>query len=147
MFFLVRCVFWLWVVFSTIFAQTTADGRAPRHAPAAQPIAVAEPVVHAARSWLSAAAARVANECAAKPAACLAVAAQFSKLAADRAAAPVSPAPAFALRPTLTDVPASNVPLPPRRPSFSFPLRMNSALEKAARREYLMDGARAEADF
>jgi hypothetical protein len=146
MFFLVRCVFWLWVVFSTIFAQTTADGGAPRHAPE-QPSAVAGPVVHAAQSWLSAAAARVASECAAKPAACLAVAAQFSKLAADRGAAPVSPDPRFALRPTLTDVPGSNVPLPPRRPNFSFPLRMNSALEKAARREYLMDGARAEADF
>jgi len=147
MFFLIRCVFWLWVVFSTIFAQTTADSGAPRHAPAPQAVAVAQPVVHAAQAWLAAAATRVADRCAAAPATCLSVAAQFTKLAVARdAPAPAAPLPAFALRPTLTDTRFDTVPLPPRRPNFSS-AKAKAALEKTTRREYLMDRARAEADF
>lgn len=146
MFFLIRCVFWLWVVFSTIFAQSAADGGATQGAPAPKQSAAAQPVVHVAQAWLAAAAARVADKCAAAPETCLSVAAQFSKLAANReAAVPANAEPAMSLRPTLSDIHFENTPLPPRRPDFRPLGKAKPVLEKTGRREYLMDRARAEA--
>jgi hypothetical protein len=146
MFFLIRCVFWLWVVFSTIFAQPTATGVAP-HRPDVARAAASEPVGEIAQAWLGAAATRVADHCAAAPSACLAVASRLSKLALrhelavpgepglEAAPARLKPMPRFAA-----------VPLPPRRPQ-TFARTLRPALVKTAPHEYLMDERRAEAEF
>jgi len=146
MFFLIRCVFWLWVVFSTIFAQPSANGTAPHRPDAARPVAVSEPVGEIAQAWLGAAATRVADHCAAAPSACLAVATQLSRLAIRRElAAPGEPG--LEAAPHLKPVPRfAAVPLPPRRPE-TFARTVRPALEKTARPEYLMDERRAEAEF
>jgi hypothetical protein len=142
MFFLVRCVFWLWVVFSTIFAQPSAEHAAPR-APQSAPSATAlQPIASSAQAWLERAATRVADRCENAPATCLAVAAQLSKLAGGNVSAPSwSNAQVTQIAPGIPRV--VNVPLPPRRPQ-SFARTVRPTLEKTARHEYLMDQERAE---
>ncbi|WP_297299332.1 hypothetical protein [uncultured Methylovirgula sp.] len=147
MFFLIRCVFWLWVVFSTIFAQPSADGTAPHRPDHPRPVAAAEPVGQIAQAWLGAAASRVADHCAASPAACLAIATQLSKLALRQELADTTQTGATAEAPHLKPVPRfAAVPLPPRRPE-TFGRTARPALEKTAGHEYLMDESRAEAEF
>jgi hypothetical protein len=147
MFFLIRCVFWLWVVFSTIFAQPTANGTAPHRPDAVRPTAASEPVGEIAQAWLGAAATRVADHCAAAPSACLAIASQLSKLAIrHELAAPGEPG-LEAAPPHFKPMPHfAAVPLPPRRPQ-TFARTARPALEKTAPHEYLMDERRAEAEF
>jgi hypothetical protein len=142
MFFLVRCVFWLWVVFSTIFAQPSSEHTTPR-APQSAPSATAlQPVATSAQAWLERAATRVADRCESAPAACLAVAAQLSKLAGSNVpASSWSNARITQIAPDVSRV--VNVPLPPRRPQ-SFARTARPTLEKTARHEYLMDQERAE---
>jgi len=144
MFFLIRCVFWLWVVFSTIFAQPTA---APHRPDAARPAVASEAVGEIAQAWLGAAATRVADHCAAAPSACLAIANRLSKLAIRQELSdPAQPGPEAAPA-HLKPMPRfAAVPLPPRRPE-RFARTARPALEKTAPHEYLMDERRAEAEF
>lgn len=148
MFFLIRCVFWLWVVFSTIFAQPSGNGTALHRPDAARPaVASSEPVGEIAQAWLGAAATRVADHCAAAPSACLAIASRLSKLAIrHELSEPAQPGLAAA-SPHLKPMPRfAAVPLPPRRPE-RFARTARPALEKTAPHEYLMDERRAEAEF
>lgn len=149
MFFLIRCVFWLWVVFSTIFAQDSTHGTSARQPTPPQVSASAQSLAPVAVSWLRGAAAQVADRCAAAPATCLAVASQLSRLAAQRERAPVptaSPTAAFVAPVQVAQ--RADVPLPPRRPSFTaLGEGLQPKLEKTIRRAYLMNQSRAEADF
>ncbi len=148
MFFLIRCVFWLWVVFSTIFAQPSADdGVTRRPDPGRQPAATAQPVAHLVEAWLGAATARVADRCMASPAACMAVAQQLSKLAASREAPPARSTVAKGGQLPSLAAHQVDVPLPPRRPVSFAKMAVRPTLEKTARHEYLMGQDRAEADF
>jgi hypothetical protein len=147
MFFLIRCVFWLWVVFSTIFSQTTTDGPALRRPQPPRPVAAIQPFTRTAQTWLEAAASRVADRCAASPRTCLAVAAQLSKLAADHEVAGAAPANRVIAKSKPVASRLTDIPLPPRRPSFIAAPKDARTLEKTARREYFMDQSRAEADF
>lgn len=152
MFFLIRCVFWLWVVFSTIFAQDSTHGTSVRQPQPPQASAPAQSIAPVAEGWLRGAAAQVADRCAASPATCLAVASQLSRLAAGREER--APAPMAAPRAAPVEVPRRvDVPLPPRRPNFPAHFAglgdggVQPKLEKTARRAYLMNQSRAEADF
>ncbi|MEJ0052644.1 MAG: hypothetical protein WDN02_15830 [Methylovirgula sp.] len=142
MFFLIRCVFWLWVVFSTIFAQPSGEHGTP-HASSSAPQAVAlQPIASNAQAWLERAATRVADRCGSAPATCLAVAAQLSKLAGS--GIPASAWPSAQVTQITPEVPRNpDVPLPPRRPQ-NFARTARPTLEKTARHEYLMDQERAE---
>jgi hypothetical protein len=150
MFFLIRCVFWLWVVFSTIFAQDSTHGTSARRPmPPPQASAAAQSLAPVAASWLRGAAAQVADRCAAAPATCLAVASQLSRLAAHREHAPAPTAlPAAAFVAPVQVAQRADVPLPPRRPNFTaLGDSLQPKLEKTIRRAYLMNQSRAEADF
>jgi hypothetical protein len=139
MFFLIRCVFWLWVVFSTIFAQPSGEHATPQSAPSS---AALQPNTSSAQAWLERAATRVAARCGSAPATCLAVAAQLSKLAGS--SVPGSAWPSAQVTQIVPDVShVANVPLPPRRPQ-NFARTARPTLEKTARHEYLMDQERAE---
>jgi hypothetical protein len=143
MFFLIRCVFWLWVVFSTIFAQPSSEhatSHAPQHVPPATAMA-SQPVGAGAQAWLERAATSVADRCATAPTTCLAVAAQLSRLAANIPAAVPARVEVPRMAPEIAH--RVNVPLPPRRPQ-SFAGMARPTLEKTARHEYLMDQQRAE---
>lgn len=141
MFFLIRCVFWLWVVFSTIFAQPSSEHAAPHASQsAAQVTAVARPIGSTAQAWLERAATSVADRCASAPATCFAMAAQLSRLASS--SIPVAAAPRASQIALDSPHPAA-VPLPPRRPR-SFAGMARPTMEKTARHEYLMDQLRAE---
>jgi hypothetical protein len=143
MFFLIRCVFWLWVVFSTIFAQPSSE-HAVTHRSTAVTSASASSLAPAsgAQAWLERAATNVAGRCASAPATCLAVAAQLSRLAAGNLPqAEAQGADAPRVTPVLPR--RANVPLPPRRPQ-SLARMARPTLEKTARHEYLMDQQRAE---
>jgi len=142
MFFLVRCVFWLWVVFSTIFAQPSGEHATPRAPQSAASATALQPVASSAQAWLERAATRVAARCESDPATCLAVAAQLSKLAGS--SVPASSWSSAQVTQIAPDVPRiADVPLPPRRPQ-SFARTARPTLEKTARHEYLMDQERAE---
>ncbi len=142
MFFLIRCVFWLWVVFSTIFAQPSSE-HATYASPHARPAAAAsQPIGSGAQAWLERAATSVADRCATAPATCLAMAAQLSRLAASNI--PVAKPSSAEVTLAAPDIPHRvDVPLPPRRPR-SFARMARPTLEKTARHEYLMDQLRAE---
>lgn len=139
MFFLIRCVFWLWVVFSTIFSQTTPDSPASRAPEASRRAIAAQPLGQTAQAWLGTAANQVASRCAAAPATCLAIASRLSQLATSQERATTD-------LPRLATPHDAAVPLPPRRPSLRA-LKDGSRLDKTARREYFMDQVHAEADF
>jgi hypothetical protein len=142
MFFLVRCVFWLWVVFSTIFAQPSSEHATPRAPQSTPPAAALQPIDSSAQAWLERAATRVADRCESAPATCLAVAAQLSKLAGSTLPASAwSSAQVTQIAPSVPHL--ADVPLPPRRPQ-SFARTARPTLEKTARHEYLMDQERAE---
>jgi hypothetical protein len=150
MFFLIRCVFWLWVVFSTIFAQNSTHDTLARQ-PAPHASASVQSITPVAEGWLRGAAAQVADRCVAAPATCLAVASQLSRLAAGREESAAPPT----VTPRSAPVEASrrvDVPLPPRRPNFAAHFAglgesPPPKVEKTARRAYLMNQSRAEADF
>jgi hypothetical protein len=146
MFFLIRCVFWLWVVFSTIFAEDSTHGTSVRQPARPEASASVQSIAPVAESWLRGAAAQVADRCAAAPATCLAVASQLSRLAARQEHAPAS-----AVAPSAAPVQVArrvDVPLPPRRPDFTaLGDGLQPKLEKTTRRAYLMNQSRAEADF
>ncbi len=149
MFFLIRCVFWLWVVFSTIFAQDSTHGTSARQPTPPQASASAQSIAPVAANWLRGAAAQVADRCAAAPATCLAVASQLSQLAARQERVPVpTAAPSAAFVAPVQVARRVDVPLPPRRPNFTaLGDDLQPKLEKTIRRAYLMNQSRAEADF
>ncbi len=125
MFFLIRCVFWLSVVFSTIFsAQSNPPQRG--HAPTAE--RDIPPIGELTQTWFATAVSFAEREALAH---CLKTdRLQFS----NRPAAPVFGSAA-------ERVAQANVPLPPRRPAFGAPKLQRAALENSPRSEYVMERA------
>lgn len=133
MFFLIRCVFWLSVVFSTIFSQHPV-----RHVPAAQAreetqASPRDKFSELAQTWVGAALSAVkhsaTDRCAGTE--CLG----RSLLSA-----------VYAPRERAQAVPqlSANVPLPPRRPQFAPERSVRVVLEKSAHAEYVHSGAAEE---
>jgi len=117
MFFLIRCVFWLTVVFMTIFSQDPI-----RRAPVAQEYSRAQAVQRArigdlAQTWISAAVSLIERKAVDRrgKADCLAKTANLSDTGHFLAGAP---APEVSARAQAVPQPAAQVPLPPRRPLF-----------------------------
>jgi hypothetical protein len=135
MFFLIRCVFWLTVVFTTIFSQDPI-----RRAPVAQGYSQAQVAQRArigelTQNWIGAAASFIERQAVARCAKtdCLkpsdAVARHFL------AARPLWQGWVQAEAETV-------VPLPPRRPVFAAPKTRRAGLEKTSRAEYVIEHSR-----
>jgi|SRR5579862_5758706 len=135
MFFLIRCVFWLTIVYTTIFSP---DSPKPESRPqqAAQKLPSAAQAGELAQAWFSSAVAVVEDEaarhCAKTPAECIAIAKRLSDIAADRHILRATPALAR------FSAPLVNVPLPPRRPRTLTSEKTARGLEKSSQEEYLM---------
>jgi len=139
MFFLIRCVFWLTVVYSTIFSQDPV-----RQEPVAQEhsqtqAAPRDKIGELAQTWISAALSLVERKaidrCATTPADCLARTAILSPGRRLLAGTPTQQGPVQA---QAVPQPAAQVPLPPPRPKFAAEKSMRSGLEKSSRAEYVM---------
>lgn len=137
MFFLIRCVFWLTVVFTTIFSQDPS--KPPSQAqPAAQPAPPAAQVGALAQAWFSSAVSIAADQavrrCEKAPADCVVMAKRLPDMVASqrlaRSAAQTEQASPSA--PIFADVP-----LPPRRPHAPASEKTATGLEKSPRAEYL----------
>jgi hypothetical protein len=132
MFFLIRCVFWLWVVFSTIFSP---DRREPPAPPQAQAQAQAQTIERAkrgladiAQTWIDAAASLLARQAVDR---CVATSCLQSPDAGHfLGVKPMLQAKAWG---------QANVPLPPRRPIFKVQKAGLAGLEKSSRAEYVTD--------
>ncbi|MGB9188964.1 MAG: hypothetical protein ACLQLT_13435 [Methylovirgula sp.] len=163
MFFLIRCVFWLTVVFSTIFntdhgpMAPARQVESPRQAqamrqdrPAEGPSA--ESMGQTAQAWVSATIQRFWNKatggCAEAPAQCVAIAARLSDFArhhpfnAQATAekwAQAAPAPVETTKILAARAPLADVPLPPLRPQHlrlpDKPVAARSAHDRSAARE------------
>ncbi len=156
MFFLIRCVFWLTVVFSTIFntdqrpvvparqvekVRLTETARPGRPAEAAAP----EALGRMAQNWVATAIERLWNKssgsCAGSPADCAALAARLSDFARHQGfddpaaanAARAGPASAMAAQKSLPS--PAGVPLPPLRPQHAHLLQHAHWLKTPADRE------------
>ncbi len=133
MFFLIRCVFWLTVVFSTIFSQDSREPVAQEYsqAQAAQRARIGE----LAQTWIGAAVSLIERQAAARCAKtdCLrpsdAVAGHFL------AGGPVQQGWVQAQA-------EAAVPLPPRRPAFAAQKTRRSGLEESSRAEYVIEHSR-----
>lgn len=123
MFFLIRCVFWLSVVFSTIFS---AQSNPPQRGQAPTAERSVPPIGELTRTWFGTAVSFVEREALAH---CLKT---DCLRPSDRAEGPV-----FNL--AAQRVAQANVPLPPRRPAFAAPKSQRSALENSPRSEYVME--------
>lgn len=129
MFFLIRCVFWLTVVYSTIFSPDSRAPAAPYQAQA-QAVPKLEPQIGGVgQSWIGAAVSFFEREAIAQCAKtdCL----RPSGSAAEQLAA-VRPAQQTSIETQ------ANVPLPPRRPMFDAQ-KGRSGLEKSSRAEYVIE--------
>lgn len=126
MFFLIRCAFWLTVVFVTIFSQE--PGRNTFAAPGYSQAQTAQRarIDALARAWTGAATLLIKREVAAECDNCLAKLAELSDRAYLASAAVKHAAEPRARR---------FAPLPPRRPVFAALKR----LEKSARSEYVIE--------
>jgi hypothetical protein len=135
MFFLIRCVFWLSVVFSTIFSPDYREPVAPGQAQA-QALPSAEPRIGVlAQSWIGAAVSLIEREAVAH-----CVKTDCLKPADTAAGHFLAVAPAQRV-----SVPAqayASVPLPPRRPAFASQNVRRSGLEKSSRAEYVIEHSR-----
>lgn len=148
MFFLIRCVFWLTVVFMHIFPQTPV-----RQEPAGREQAMQGPVASlrlgaSTQTWLSSlttfAERKAAPQCSNAPADCIALAAALSNVATgQRVNSPASLSPSIQAPAQAVTRVAAQVPLPPRRPSLSASFgklaHARSGLEKSPRAEYVSD--------
>jgi hypothetical protein len=135
MFFLIRCVFWLTVVFSTIFSQEPI-----RQAPIAQQYSQAQAAQGArigelAQDWIGAAVSLIERKAVVRCAKtdCL----KPSEAAAEHflAVGPVQRGWAQAQA-------EAAVPLPPRRPAFAAQKMRRAGLEKSSRAEYVIEHSR-----
>lgn len=135
MFFLIRCVFWLTIVFSTIFntdqrpavparpaekLQHVQSARQDSAAKGAFPQRLGQRVQDWVTAAIEAAGSKAAGSCAAAPGGCVALAARLSDFARhysfDGSGAENNAAPAKAEAAQMASPPASAVPLPPLRP-------------------------------
>lgn len=135
MFFLIRCVFWLTVVFSTIFSQDPI-----RQAPVAQEYSQAQAVQRArvgelAQTWFGAAVSLIGRQAVARCAKtdCL----KPSDAAAGHVLA-VGPTQQVSAQAQAE----AAMPVPPRRPVFAAQKMRRSGLEKSSRAEYVTEHAR-----
>jgi hypothetical protein len=121
MFFLIRCVFWLSLVFSTIFSAQSAAPQRP-HAQTAEP--GVPPIGDLTRTWFGTALSFVEREALEH---CLKTdCLQSANHAGDAGSVPQRIAQA-------------NVPLPPRRPAFAASKLRRATLENSVRAEYVME--------
>jgi hypothetical protein len=127
MFFLIRCVFWLSVVFSTIFSPDSREPVAPGHG---QAQAVAEPRVAAlTQSWIGTAVSFIERQA-------------IARCAKTDCLKPSDAAVAPAQQASFQAQAKAAVPLPPRRPVFAAQKTGRSALEKSSRAEYVIEHSR-----
>src|ERR1700733_7903756 len=130
MFFLIRCVFWLTVVYSTIFYP---DSRAPAAPYQAQAQAVPQPAPQVGglrQSWIGAAVSFFEREAKAQ---CAKTDCRRPSGSAAGELAAVRPTPQTSMEAQ------ANVPLPPRRPVFDARKGWRSGLEKSSRAEYVIE--------
>jgi hypothetical protein len=118
MFFLIRCVFWLTVVFTTIFSPDPVPQKQPGQEQAVQRPPAASWIGQVMETWLGSALSFMdgkAGHCHEAPGDCLAMAAELSNVAANqRFARALEQSPALPqAAPHL-----AQVPLPPRRPNI-----------------------------
>jgi hypothetical protein len=138
MFFLIRCAFWLTVVFATIFSPDQGPATAPRPVETARQANIAgkpeasgstEAISQAVQGWTTAALqhfwSKATSGCASAPGECAALAERLSDFARQHPfkaqartepALPVAPAPAEPARAQAAEAAPSHVPLPPVRP-------------------------------
>jgi len=145
MFFLLRCVFWLTVLFTAIFSQDPPRQRAQRQEQAIERPQAPWRIGELAQSWLnsvvSVVGSKVAGHCGNVPSDCVALAKELSDIAVSRRSAskevPAEPIAAQAVPQVF-----AHVPLPPRRPRISVTAETatteQSGLEKTLRGEYLI---------
>lgn len=136
MFFLIRCVFWLTIVYMTIFSPDSPKSPQPRSQQAARPLPSAAQTAELAQAWFSSAVAVIedeaARQCAKTPAECIALAKHWSDMGDQRR---VDGAP----RVTQSPLTFAHVPLPPRRPhALTSEKAGPGGLEKSSREEYVM---------
>jgi hypothetical protein len=133
MFFLIRCVFWLSVVFSTIFSQEQV--RRPPVAPASSPAQTAQRarIDALTRNWVDAAASLIERQALARCARTDCVKSADAAAAHFLAARP--------LRQGWIQAEAT-VPLPPHRPAFAAQKMRRMGLEKMSRAEYVIEHSR-----
>jgi hypothetical protein len=130
MFFLIRCAFWLSVVFSTIFSPDFHEPATLSHSRAQ---AVAEPPLGSlAHSWLNAAVSVVERGA-------LAYCVRTDCLRPSDTAAGHFPVGRPAQQASFQAQAEADVPLPPRRPSFSLERAKLPGLEKSSRAEYVTE--------
>lgn len=123
MFFLIRCVFWLSVVFSTIFS---AQPNPPQRGQAPTAERRVPPIGDLTRSWFGTAVSFVEREALED---CLKTGCLQPAHRADRQI----------LASTPQRVAQAEVPLPPHRPAFAAPKLPRPALENSSRPEYVME--------
>ncbi len=133
MFFLIRCVFWLTVVFSTIFSQDPIRQAAPDYSQA-QAVETAR-LGELARTWFDVAVSILKRQAAARCA------------ETDCRKPPEAAVGHFlAGRPVQQVLVQAEgeaaVPLPPRRPAFVGQKTRRSGLEKSSRAEYVIEHSR-----
>ncbi|MFZ3178555.1 MAG: hypothetical protein WBF10_02880 [Methylovirgula sp.] len=126
MFFLIRCVFWLSVVFSTIFSAQSA---APQRGQAQTAERAAPPIGDLTRSWFGTALSFVEREALEH---CVKTDCLRPSNRTDGRVASSAP----------QRMAQANVPLPPRRPAFAAPKSHRSTLENSSRAEYVMEHSR-----
>ncbi len=156
MFFLVRCVFWLTIVYMTIFSPDQQSERLPQHTAAVTVPAPSKVASDAAtdamsqglRNWATGAIThlwtKAAGSCASAPTECVGIAERLTDFAkqhpfkdADGTEIPAKAAPqsAIGLRPSFP----ADVPLPPLRPTQIRLLERNFAPHALLLRPTLVD--------